>query len=50
MLNRNNQYTGIMVDEITTLVATQDRAAKYPQAGVERSEYVDFIVLYDSKQ
>ena len=49
MLNRNNQYTGIMVDEITTLVAYSKTELQSIPSGVERSEYVDFIVLYDSK-
>lgn len=49
VLNRNNQYTGIMVDEITTLVAYSKTELQSIPSGVERSEYVDFIVLYDSK-
>lgn len=49
VLNRNNQFTGIMVDEITTLVACSKTEPRDIPKGVERSEYVDRIVLYDSK-
>ena len=49
VLSRNGQYTAMMVDEITTLVAYSKTELRSIPKGVDRSEYVDFIVLYDSK-
>lgn len=49
VLNRGDKSVGIMVDEITTLIACSKTELQDIPSGMDCSEYVDDIVLYDQK-